>query len=276
MNFEISFENLKAYLPCWFDVRFISSVVIIAIGASLLRKVNKVLSVFWKKSNIDSSITGLINYIVKFALYVLIILLVLRQFGPLWDVIAPLSASIVAISVLFKENISNFISGIFIVLHQPIHIGDRVTISSNSGTVIQIGYSFTTLRKDDGDCIVVPNTKVMSEIITRNSVWNVSPVVLYLNITPIQENSKLDNKVLQNMGSTLESDILLYSKDALGSPAPKLEYLSTDNFPIKAKFTIWVNKKCDDKIILSMKNLVKNKFPKFAFDVSLQQDVEST
>jgi small-conductance mechanosensitive channel len=57
---------------------------------------------------------------------------------------------------------SNFISGLILLFERPIKIGDRVTVGSTEGDVIEIKMRSTVIRSVDNISIIVPNSEFVS------------------------------------------------------------------------------------------------------------------
>jgi small-conductance mechanosensitive channel len=67
-----------------------------------------------------------------------------------------------------RSTLANWVAGLLIALAQPIRLGDLVCIAGEYGTVEEIGLTYTRIRTDDLDRLVIPNEKLASDTI-RNS-----------------------------------------------------------------------------------------------------------
>ena len=81
------------------------------------------------------------------------------------------AASISTISALVvgfaAQNIlANMISGLYLSIVRPFKIGDRITISSNSGIIYDIELLHTRLLTENGDTVLVPSSSMVSSTIT--------------------------------------------------------------------------------------------------------------
>jgi len=65
--------------------------------------------------------------------------------------------------------ISNFISGLLVMLERPIRIGDRISIGGDTGNVSKIGARATHILGYDGATFIVPNSTLLENTITN---WN--------------------------------------------------------------------------------------------------------
>ena len=81
-----------------------------------------------------------------------------------------LAASISTISALVvgfaAQNIlANMISGLYLSVIRPFKIGDRITISGNSGVIYDIELVYTRLLTENGDTVLVPSSSLVSSTI---------------------------------------------------------------------------------------------------------------
>ena len=63
--------------------------------------------------------------------------------------------------------IGNTAAGLFIAIGRPIELGDNVTISGNSGTVVDITVMHVVLDKDD-QRILIPSSNVVSAVLVKH------------------------------------------------------------------------------------------------------------
>ena len=64
---------------------------------------------------------------------------------------------------------ANLVAGLFIVIGRPIGLGDSVTISGNSGTVVDITLMHIVLDADDRR-ILIPSSKVVSAVLINHKL----------------------------------------------------------------------------------------------------------
>lgn len=76
--------------------------------------------------------------------------------------------------------IGNFVAGVLMAIRQPIRLGDRITIGDDvHGRVSDIALTFTSVDQGDGSLLVVPNEKVVTEVVINHSAGNWrSPVAI--------------------------------------------------------------------------------------------------
>jgi small-conductance mechanosensitive channel len=82
------------------------------------------------------------------------------------------STAVIGIIVGFaaQRSIGTFIAGLLIAFAQPIRIGDYVETEGFTGIVEEIGLTYTFIRVEDNDRLVVPNEKIASDSIRNSSI----------------------------------------------------------------------------------------------------------
>jgi small conductance mechanosensitive channel len=82
------------------------------------------------------------------------------------------SSAVVGLIIGFasQRTIGNFAAGLLIAFTQPIRLGDRIMIETGAGTVEEIGLTYTFIRTDDGERLVVPNEKLASDTILNSTI----------------------------------------------------------------------------------------------------------
>jgi small conductance mechanosensitive channel len=84
-----------------------------------------------------------------------------------------LASSAVAALVLgfaAQSTLSNFVAGILIAFAQPLRIGDLVEVGGVSGVVEEIGLTYTFIRLDSRQRLVIPNAKLAADTIVNSTI----------------------------------------------------------------------------------------------------------
>jgi small-conductance mechanosensitive channel len=82
------------------------------------------------------------------------------------------SSAVIGIVVGFasQRTLGNFVAGLLIAFTQPLRLGDRVTVAGGSGKVEEIGLTYTFIRTDEDDRLVIPNEKLASDTILNSTI----------------------------------------------------------------------------------------------------------
>lgn len=76
----------------------------------------------------------------------------------------------VGIGFGLQNIVSNFVSGVVILLERPVNINDRVIIDDMEGTVIDIGVRATTVLTNEGVSVIVPNSHFVTNLVVNRSL----------------------------------------------------------------------------------------------------------
>lgn len=89
----------------------------------------------------------------------------------------------IALSFAFKDILSNFVSGIIIILHHPFKIGDLIEIKEYLGTIYRITVRTTLLKTPDGQIITLPNQDILQNPIRNYTTEGTRRVDITLGIS---------------------------------------------------------------------------------------------
>jgi small-conductance mechanosensitive channel len=83
------------------------------------------------------------------------------------------STAVVAAIIGFagRTVIANFVAGVLMAITQPVRIGDRISIGDEvDGRVTDVALTYTSIDTGDGAMTVVPNEKIVTEVVVNRSV----------------------------------------------------------------------------------------------------------
>lgn len=86
------------------------------------------------------------------------------EIGPF---LAAIGAAGFVVGFALQGTLSNFASGVMILLYRPYDIGDAVSVAGVSGSVDAMTLVSTTVRSWDNQRIVIPNNKIWGDVITN-------------------------------------------------------------------------------------------------------------
>ncbi|MFN4039959.1 MAG: mechanosensitive ion channel family protein [Erythrobacter sp.] len=120
-----------------------------------------------KSERIDPTVAKFLGNVVKYALWVILAVTVLTQFGvQTTTIIAALGGLALAVGLALQGTLSNVAAGVMILLQRPFRVGDYITCGTVAGNVQGIGLFTTEITQLDGLYVMVPN----------NELWN-KPIV---------------------------------------------------------------------------------------------------
>ncbi|WP_177195007.1 mechanosensitive ion channel family protein [Parapedobacter indicus] len=77
-----------------------------------------------------------------------------------------------AIALLFREYITNLISGLLIMFSDQFTIGDTVRIGEHQGKIMDITFANIMVKNDDDDVVLIPNNNAFTVNIINQSLQN--------------------------------------------------------------------------------------------------------
>lgn len=146
------------------------------------------------------TILSLIKNILKYVIYIFVILAILSVYGvDTTGIIASLGIAGLVIGLALQDIIADFVAGIFILFDDQYTIGDVVEINGFKGEVIGFGLMSTKIKNATGDVLILSNSS-FKEVInySRNNV----NLVITLDVAYNTDIDKLE-KVLKE----LEEDV---------------------------------------------------------------------
>lgn len=153
-----------------FLFRLALALIFYAIGTKLIAWLCRVVRKHLLKYGTDEAAKSFLLSILKISLHILLIMTLAAQVGVDRTSIATVLASAgVAVSLALKDGLSNFASGLIIMLMRPFSVGDYIVEhgENNEGTVEKIELYYTTLATTDSRRVMVPNSLLTSNCITN-------------------------------------------------------------------------------------------------------------
>jgi small conductance mechanosensitive channel len=106
-----------------------------------------------------------------FAIGILSALLVIPQVQAVAGGILASSAILgLVIGFAARSTLANGVAGLLIAFAQPVRLGDRIDVNGVTGTVEEIGLSYTFIRTVENVRLVVPNEKLASDTIRNLTI----------------------------------------------------------------------------------------------------------
>lgn len=237
----------------------VCTVIFVIGGFWLVNKVSKLLIVFFQKANMDAGMISFLDSILKLLLRFIILISALASLGVnVTSIITAVGASLVTIGLALKDSLSNIASGVLLVISKPFRVGDYIEFDSVKGSVEKLELMFTTLRTEDDKVVIVPNSKLTSNNITRKSSHNICKV----KITHIVCNTS-DIGIIRKLVHTA----LLSEGKVLQIPAMSVECDKKENQRILVESTFWCEEGDKNYLEKRMYDLIKSFLKKYKIAV---------
>ena len=116
--------------------------------------------------------TSILLNLSRIVVFILGILFILQSLGiSIAPILTALGVGGLAVALALQDTLSNFFSGIYMLLSKKIRPGDYIRIDAlNEGYVTDIAWRETTLRSLADNIIIIPNAKVASALVVNFSL----------------------------------------------------------------------------------------------------------
>jgi len=210
--------------------RTLPAVIVLVVGILAIAVVNRLLSVALQKSKLEKAAHSLIKSVVKVALFVLLGLIVCSKLGlDVTSVVALASVLTLAVSLALQNALSNLIGGFTLLYTKPFHSGDFVEIAGQSGTVQEIGLTYTKLATADNKVVSIPNSAVVATQIVNYTVSGTRRVQV---IVSASYDAPVEN-VLEALREAADVPT------AIQDPAPSAALLNYKESAIEYTLFVW-------------------------------------
>ena len=151
--------------------KLLTALLILIGGIIAVRIMMKVLTKFLETGKLEKAAHTLIKSLARVVLYLLLGLMVADSLGiDVTGVIALASVLTLSVSLALQNALGNVFGGCTLLYTAPFHSGDFVDIGAESGTVVEIGMTYTKLRTPDNKMISIPNSTVVGGDIVNYSI----------------------------------------------------------------------------------------------------------
>ncbi len=223
-------ENHQIFLG--YLVKFIIAIAIFYIGRIIARSISKLLERGLLSRNIDKAVVSFLCSIVYAILIVATTLMALSQIGvQTTSFIAILGAAGLAVGLALQGSLSNFASGVLIILFRPFKSGDFIDAGGITGTVDKIEIFQTTMKTPDNKRVIVPNAQITGTSITNFSAEQTRRVDLVVGIS-------YDSDLLK--AKTILQEIISNDPRVLAEPAPNIRLSELADSSVNIIIRPWV------------------------------------
>jgi len=158
-------ESARTIVP-----RALATILILALFGAIASAVRWLLARVFRVFIKDRTTENLIRQIIYYTVWVLGILIAVNALGLDPQALATgIGLSSLALGFALRDILSNFVSGLLILLLRPFELGDEIVIGDTEGAVQRIELRATEIRTYDGRVVIVPNAELFTSRVTNNT-----------------------------------------------------------------------------------------------------------
>jgi len=249
-----------------FGINLGKAVVIFFVGKLLVRLLLRAVRKIMQAQEVDQTLASFVVSLSRMVLMLFVIIAAISALGiQTTSFIAVLGAAGLAIGLALQGSLSNFASGVLIVLFRPYKVGDFIEAAGISGTVVEVEILTTVFKTGDNKRVIVPNGQVMNSIITNYSANDTRRVDMVVGVSYEDD--------LDKVRATLE-ELIAADERILDDPAHKIAVAELADSSVNFMLRPWV--KTDDYwgVKLDLTEAIKKRFDKEGISFPYpQQDV---
>ena len=247
-------------------IKVATALAIFLIGKFLIKILVRGISKVMQKQGVDKTLETFICNLVRISLMVVVVIAAIGAIGiQTTSFIAIFGAAGLAVGLALQGSLSNFASGVLIVLFRPYRVGDFIEAAGIAGSVEQVQILTTILKTGDNKQIIVPNSQVMDSIITNYSANDTRRVDMVVGVSYDDD--------LDKVRKTLE-ELLAADERVLSEPAPLIAVSALADSSVNFVVRPWVKSADYWGVMFEMTEAIKKRFDKEGISFPFpQQDV---
>jgi len=230
MDMSAHTQELVMEILTRYGLQVLGALAILVIGILVGRWLGGVADQRFQKSQMEPPMRILLVRVIKIIVLILAVVVALDKFG---FSVAPLVAGIgvagLGFGLALQGVLGNIVAGLTIIFTKPFRVGEHITIAGVSGDVTQIELSATTLVQADLSRVIVPNRKIVGEILHNFGTMR------QLTLTV-----RVPHPTDLNLALQTARQVVLENPRTLKDPAPGVGIAAVDDIGIKIAVQPWV------------------------------------
>lgn len=147
-------------------IQILTAIVLLGIGVLIARWVGSILKRWLAKKAFEEPVSSLVVRAAKLLIVTFVGIMALGQMGiQITPLIAGIGVAGVGASLAMQGLLGNLVAGLTIIFTKPYHVGEYIELLGVYGQVTDISLFSTTLLHLDHSRVIVPNRKIVGEIL---------------------------------------------------------------------------------------------------------------
>lgn len=240
MNFE---EIINRVFNVCIDIawKIVASIIILIVGTALIKLILKLLKKAKWRQKLEPTLHNFVTSLIKASLYILLFTTLIAIMGvPMASFVTVIASAGAAIALALQGSLSNLASGILILLFRPVKNDEFIEIDGNSGTVIDVGIFYTTIRTPDNKHIIIPNSTITSSSTINYSREPLRRLDINFNVAYGTDTEKVKKTL---------SEVISSNDKVKQDPAPQINMTEHKDSSINFSVKLW----CDSSEFWNVK-----------------------
>lgn len=214
-----------------FGPKLVVALLILVVGFFVGRWLGKLAERMLAKLGIDATVRQLLVRILRILVLGLFLIMALQNLGvELLPLIAGLGVAGAGVALAMQGVLGNIVAGLTIIFTRPFRIGEYISIVGEEGVVEEISLFSTVLSHPDCSRVVIPNRKIVGEILHNHGG---------IRQLDVQVNVAYNTDIKQALASVQE--ILGANGRVLRDPEPVIRVLTLADSGVQIAVKPWVS-----------------------------------
>jgi small conductance mechanosensitive channel len=164
-------------------LQVVAAIVILIVGRIFAGWARKITRKALERGDVDKTLVPFVAKLVYYSVLAVVVIAALNRVGvATTSVVAIFGAAGLAVGLAMQGTLSNFASGVMLLVFRPFNLGDYVDAGGTAGTVMEIGIFATTLKSPDNIKITVPNSQIYGATISNFNGYETRRVDMVVGI----------------------------------------------------------------------------------------------
>ena len=175
-------ENQGQFLQ--YAIDFAIAIAIFIIGKWVAKVVSNTVIKILNTKNVDKAISSFVGSILFSLIFFISIIAAISHMGfDTTSFVAIIGAAGLAVGLALQGSLSNFASGVLLIVLKPFKSGDFVEVAGSAGVVEEIHIFSTQLKSGDNKTLIIPNSAITSGTITNYSTKPTRRIDLIIGVS---------------------------------------------------------------------------------------------
>ena len=208
------------------------AILIVILGRIVVRLLTGAAGKLMQRRGVDDTLRKFVVSIVSALLMAVVFIAALGQLGvETTSLVAIVGAAGLAIGLALQGSLSNFASGVMIIVFRPFKADDFIEAGCVSGVVQEVSIFTTTMLTPDNKRVIVPNAQITGGHITNFSAEDKRRIDFVFGIGYADDIKKAKDVMM---------DILTSDERVLTDPAPTVGVLELADSSVNFAVRPWV------------------------------------
>lgn len=155
-----------------YGLSILAAVLILVVGLWSAKRIKIFFVKAMQKKEVEPTLIGFLSSMLYGALAIFVVISAIGKLGvQTTSFVAVIGAAGLAVGLALQGSLSNFASGVLLILFKPFKAGDFVKAGGEAGVIVEVGILATEMKTPDNIQIIMPNSSIMGGSITNVSAY---------------------------------------------------------------------------------------------------------